>query len=77
MMIGDHRYGRLWTNFPKVGGGLNGDFDEVYPLDESATHPIELLATRLGVLFLLAGSSLRRRLAYPDAPPAAHSGAFN
>ena len=46
-------------------------------MGESATHPIELLATRLGVLFLLAGSSLRRRLAYPDAPPAAHSGAFN
>ncbi len=37
---------------------------------------IDLLATRLGVLLLLAGSSLRRR-AYPDAPPVAHSGAFN
>ena len=52
-------------------------FDGVYPLGESATHPIELLATRLGVLLLLAGSSLRRRRAYPDASPAAHSGAFN
>jgi len=53
------------------------DFDEIHPLGESATHPIELLATRLGVLLLLAGSSLRRRRAYPDAPPVAHSGAFN
>ncbi len=50
---------------------------EVYPLGESATHPIELLAARLGVLFLLAGSSLQRRHAYPDTPPVAHSGAFN
>ncbi len=50
---------------------------EVYLLGESATHPIELLATRLGVLFLLAGSSLQRRHAYPDAPPVAHSGTFN
>ena len=52
-------------------------FDGVHPLGESATHPIELLAMRLGVLLLLAGSSLRRRRAYPDAPPVAHSGAFN
>jgi hypothetical protein len=50
---------------------------EVYPFGESATHPIELLATRLGVLFLLAGSSLQRHHAYPDAPPVAHSGTFN
>ena len=40
-------------------------------------HPIELLATCLGVLLLLEGSSIPRRRAYPDAPPAAHSGAFN
>ncbi len=53
------------------------DFDGVHPLGESATHPIELLAARLGVLFLLAGSSLQRRHAYPDMPPVAHSGAFN
>ena len=53
------------------------DFNGVHPLGDSATYPIELLATRLGVLFLLAGSSLPRRHAYPDAPPAAHSGAFN
>ena len=52
-------------------------FDGVHPVGESATHPIELLATRLGVLILLAGSSLRRRRAYLDAPPVAHSGAFN
>ena len=52
-------------------------FDGVHLLGESATHPIELLATRLGVLLLLAGSSLRRRSYYPDAPPAAHPGAFN
>ena len=48
-----------------------------HPLGESATHPIELLATRLGVLLLLEGKSIPRRRAYPDAPPAAHSGAFN
>jgi len=53
------------------------DFDEVHSLGENAMHPIELLATRLGVLFLLTGSSLQRRHAYPDAPPVAHSGAFN
>ena len=34
---------------------------------------IELLATRLGVLLLLSAASLRRRRAYPDAPPVAHS----
>jgi hypothetical protein len=33
-------------------------FDGFHLLGESATHPIELLATRLGVLLLLAGSSL-------------------
>ena len=52
-------------------------FDGVHLLGESATHPIELLATCLGVLLLLEGSSIQRRRAYPDAPPAAHSGAFN
>ena len=52
-------------------------FDEVHLFGESATHPIELLATRLGVLLLLEGSSIQRRRAYPYAPPAAHSGAFN
>ena len=46
------------------------DFNEVHPLGESATHPIERLATRLGVLFLLAGKE-------SAAPPVAHSGAFN
>jgi hypothetical protein len=52
-------------------------FDGVHSLGASATHPIELQATRVGVLFLLAGSSLQRRHAYPDALPVAHSGAFN
>jgi len=50
-------------------------FDGVHRLGEGATHPIELLATRLGVLLLLEGRSLPRRRA--AAPPAAHSGAFN
>ena len=53
------------------------DFDGEHLLGESATHPIEQLATRLGVLLLLEGSSIQRRSYYPDAPPAAHSGAFN
>jgi len=52
-------------------------FDVAHPLGDSATHPIEPLATRLGALLLLAGRSPRRRRAYPDAPPAAHSGASN
>jgi hypothetical protein len=51
-------------------------FDGVHSLG-SATHLIELQATHLGVLFLLADISLRRRHAYPDTPPVAHSGAFN
>ena len=38
-------------------------FDGVHLLGKSATHPIELLATRLGVLLLLEGRSLRRRRA--------------
>ena len=49
------------------------DFDKVH--GEIASHPIELLATR--VLLFLEGSSIPRRRAYPDASPAAHSGAFN
>ena len=52
-------------------------FDGVHLLGEGATHPIEPLATRLGVLLLLEGSSIQRRRAYPYAPPAAHSGVFN
>jgi len=51
--------------------------DQDHPMDESATHPIELLAARLGSLLLLAGSSLLRRHAYPDALPVAHSGTSN
>ncbi|NCN71786.1 MAG: hypothetical protein GW928_03870 [Rhodoferax sp.] len=49
----------------------------VHHLGDNATHPIEPLATPLGSLFLLAGSSPPRRLAYPAAPPVAHSCASN
>jgi len=35
--------------------------DQLHLMSDSATHPIELLATRLGALRLLAGSSLPRR----------------
>ena len=52
-------------------------FDVDHLLGESAMYPIELLATCLGVLLLLEGRSIPRRRAYPDAPPAAHSGTFN
>jgi len=52
-------------------------FDGVHLLGESVMHPILLLATCLGVLRLLEGSSIPRRSYYSDAPPAAHSGAFN
>ncbi|MCF8208085.1 MAG: hypothetical protein K9K38_01560 [Rhodoferax sp.] len=52
-------------------------FELHHLLSFSATHPIEPLAERLGSKTLLAGSSLQRRCAYPDAPPAAHSGASN
>ncbi len=52
-------------------------FFGVHPLGDSATHPIEPLAERLGSLLLLEGKSLQRRLAYPDALPAPHSGASN
>ncbi|NCN71837.1 MAG: hypothetical protein GW928_08325 [Rhodoferax sp.] len=51
--------------------------DQTHLWGNSATHPIELLATHLGVLLLLAGSSLRRRRAYPDTQPTAQSGASN
>ena len=40
-------------------------FDGVHLLGESATHPIELLATCLGVLLLLEGSSIPRRSLLP------------
>jgi len=52
-------------------------FFGVNPMGKNATPPIEPLATRPGSLLLLAGSSLLRRPAYPDAPPAAHSVASN
>jgi len=52
-------------------------FDTVHLLGDSATHPIEPLATRPGSLLRLAGMSLQRCRAYPDTPPAAHSGASN
>jgi len=44
---------------------------------ESATRPIEPLATHPGWLLRLAGSSLQRCRAYPATPPAAHSDASN
>ncbi|PJC21034.1 MAG: hypothetical protein CO065_04225 [Comamonadaceae bacterium CG_4_9_14_0_8_um_filter_57_21] len=50
---------------------------QIHLLGQSATHLIEPLATRLGSLRLLAGSSPLRRHVYPAAPPAAHSGASN
>jgi hypothetical protein len=62
------------------------DFDKVHHLGENATRRSEggggrprsePLATRPGVLLRLAGSSLRRCRAYPDSPPAAHSGVSN
>ena len=53
------------------------DFDKVHHLGESATRPIEPLATRPGVLLRLAGSSLRRCRAYPDTLPTVHSGVSN
>lgn len=43
----------------------------------SATPPIEPLTTRPGVLLRLAGTCLLRCRAYPDTPPAAHSGTSN
>ncbi|MBA3059802.1 MAG: hypothetical protein KJ614_14595 [Gammaproteobacteria bacterium] len=52
-------------------------FDAPRLLGESATHPIEPLAARPGVLLRLAGMSLQRCRAYPVTPPAAHSGASN
>jgi hypothetical protein len=52
-------------------------FDKVHHLGESATRPIEPLATCPGVLRRLAGSSLRRCRAYPDTLPATHSGVSN
>nr|MDP2190568.1 hypothetical protein [Rhodoferax sp.] len=52
-------------------------FNTVHHLGESATRPIEPLATRPGSLLRLAGSSLLRCRAYPATPPAAHSGESN
>jgi len=52
-------------------------FDQDHPVGDSATHTIEPLTTRLGALLLLAGRSPPRRHVFPDAPPAAHSGASN
>jgi len=51
--------------------------DQPQLLGDSAMHPIEPLATRPGVLRLLAGRSLLRRPAYPDTQPVAHSGTSN
>ncbi|MCF8208640.1 MAG: hypothetical protein K9K38_04435 [Rhodoferax sp.] len=52
-------------------------FEGHHHLGDSATHSTEPLATHLGSLLLLAGSSLQRRRVYPNVPPAAHSDASN
>ncbi len=52
-------------------------YDRVHLLGDSATHPIEPPRPRLAALLRLAGSSLLRCRAYPDAPATAHSGASN
>jgi len=52
-------------------------FVAIHYSGESVTHPIEPLATRLGSLLRLAGSSLQRCRAYPAKLLAAHSGASN
>jgi hypothetical protein len=49
----------------------------VYPLGESAKHPIAPPFGVLGALLLLAVRSLLRRPAFPALPMAAHSGASN
>jgi len=49
-------------------------FGSVQYLGDGTTHPIKPPATRLGSLLHLAGSSAPRCLAYPAAPPVAHSG---
>ncbi len=51
--------------------------DRIHLLGDSATHPIEPPQPRLGLLLRLAGSSLLRCRAYPDAPATAHSGTSN
>jgi len=61
-------------------GRMNTAFrghDRIPVLGVSATNPIEPLRPRLAALLRLAGSSLLRCRAYPDAPATAHSGASN
>jgi hypothetical protein len=53
------------------------DHEDVHPLGESATHPIELRCGTLAALLLLAGMSPPRRRALPAHRGAARSGAFN
>ena len=63
-----------------VGSGSTfsrGTANGFHPAADSATDPIEPLATRPGSLLHLAGMSLRRCRAYPDTPPTAHLGASN
>ena len=51
-------------------------FDEVDPLGHTATHPIEPLATRLGALLLLAGSSCASSLRLPRRAASGPLGRF-
>ncbi len=51
--------------------------EELHRLGESATHPIAPPWRGLGVLLVLAGSSLLPPLAYPAHPMTPHSGASN
>jgi hypothetical protein len=55
-------------------------FDQVFPLGDSATHPLVRLATRLPLSLLIAGLGLLlRRFAattHPDAPSGASNYGF-
>ena len=51
-------------------------FDEVDPLGHTATHPSEPLATRLGALLLLAGSSCASSLRLPRRAASGPLGRF-
>jgi len=51
--------------------------DVIHRLGEYATRPIELPWGALGSLLLLAGTSLRRRRAFPAHPMTAHSSGSN
>jgi hypothetical protein len=52
-------------------------FVALHLLGESATHPPAPRSPRHAALLVLAGMSLRRPRALPDAPITALAGAFN